>query len=162
MLPSTRLFYLLKSSPTSSFNPTTSSSLLLLRKNNNVLNQTNNNYGKTQVGRRFFGGHGHSSGSSSGAEYGNFHEPHVATWHKTAGDVMMTTMFLWIFYRAKEDFLFLIGVQHPWDAHHHSHDDHHGHGSNGNSSNGWIKDAPGERPKRGNSDEHSDDHKSGH
>eukprot|EP00752_Nemacystus_decipiens_P004218 g3854.t1 len=43
--------------------------------------------------------------------------------HQTLGTVYLTTMFLWMMYRAKEDGLVLLGFEHPWD-HMHDHDDH--------------------------------------
>lgn len=50
--------------------------------------------------RRAAGGPAHEKGSP---EFGGFVPPHVATWHKVAGTAFMTTMWLWIFYRAKQD-----------------------------------------------------------
>lgn len=50
--------------------------------------------------RRMAGGPAHEKGSP---EFGGFVPPHVATWHKVVGTAFMTTMWLWIFYRAKQD-----------------------------------------------------------
>ena len=94
------------------------------------------------------GGHGHGGGGGGSGEYGGFHEPHVARWHQVAGETMMTVMWLWVFYRAKEDLTFVLGLEHPWDAH----GDHgHGHGDHGHGHDSepeWTRDAPGARPTR--------------
>ena len=42
------------------------------------------------------------------------------------GTFYMTLMFLWVFYRAKEDGAVMLGLIHPWDAH-----GGHGHGDHG-------------------------------
>ncbi|CAN0257153.1 unnamed protein product [Pylaiella littoralis] len=47
----------------------------------------------------------------------------VSKVHQTLGTVYLTTMFLWMMYRAKQDGLVLLGLEHPWD-HMHDHDDH--------------------------------------
>lgn len=67
---------------------------------------------------------------------------------------MMTVMWLWIFYRAKEDGAYMLGFGHPWDHHHgHGHDDHdededngHGHGHSHGDNGEWVKTTPGARP----------------
>mmetsp|Transcript_9901 Transcript_9901/g.16225 ORF Transcript_9901/g.16225 Transcript_9901/m.16225 type:complete len:121 (+) Transcript_9901:123-485(+) len=57
---------------------------------------------------------------------GQLNVPHVKKIHKIGGEGMQIVMWLWIFYRAKEDGLAVLGLQHPWDAHgDHGHDDHH-------------------------------------
>jgi hypothetical protein len=58
----------------------------------------------------------------------------------------MTIMFLWLFYRAKEDWSFVLGLQHPWDAHHH---EHHGH-----DEHEWVREKKGESPKLQKKEEH--------
>ena len=57
----------------------------------------------------------------------------------------MVVMWLWIFYRAKQDGAWTLGVVHPWDAHgsHGHHDDHHGHHGHGELK--WTKEV-GEKP----------------
>ena len=53
--------------------------------------------------------------------------------------------WLWIFYRAKNDLVFVLGLQHPWDAHgHHDHGDHDHHDQ---SANEWVREKLGEMPK---------------
>lgn len=50
---------------------------------------------------------------------------HVDPVHKKLGSGFMTVMFLWMFYRAKEDGAVVLGLVHPWDAHAHDDDDGH-------------------------------------
>lgn len=90
-----------------------------------------------------------NAGSSAGPEYNHFKVPHVDKKHIQLGEVMGTMMWLWIFYRAKEDGVALLGLQHPWDAHgDHGHghdDDHHDHG-HGHHGLHWTKE-PGMKPE---------------
>ena len=49
----------------------------------------------------------------------------IFRWHKHTGTALATLMWLWVFYRAKEDGAVVLGLVHPWDAHgHHDDDDH--------------------------------------
>ena len=65
----------------------------------------------------------------------------------------MTATWLWIFYRAKEDLIFVLGLQHPWDAHgHHDHGDH-GHHEDLSAAE-WVKEGLGEMPKLLKREEH--------
>lgn len=52
--------------------------------------------------QRRFASSGPRSGHGS-AEYGGFEPPHVADWHKYLGEGSMVVMFLWIFWRVKQD-----------------------------------------------------------
>ncbi|CAM9778623.1 unnamed protein product [Discosporangium mesarthrocarpum] len=62
------------------------------------------------------GGHGRDIGLPGQ------HPPiHVSKIYETLGTVYLTTMFLWMMYRAKEDGLVILGFEHPWD---HLHEDH--------------------------------------
>lgn len=56
--------------------------------------------------------------TKTGKEYNYFKVPHVSNVHKIGGEVMMTVMWLWIFYRAKNDLVYVLGFKHPWDDHH--------------------------------------------
>eukprot|EP00617_Octactis_speculum_P023124 CAMPEP_0185744462 /NCGR_PEP_ID=MMETSP1174-20130828/2590_1 /TAXON_ID=35687 /ORGANISM="Dictyocha speculum, Strain CCMP1381" /LENGTH=103 /DNA_ID=CAMNT_0028417883 /DNA_START=20 /DNA_END=331 /DNA_ORIENTATION=+ len=50
---------------------------------------------------------------------------HAQPIHEKLGTTMATIMWLWVFYRAKEDGAWVLGFIHPWDAHaDHGHDDH--------------------------------------
>ena len=69
--------------------------------------------------------------------------------------IRLTLMWLWMFYRAKEDLVFVLGIQHPWDAHaHHDHGDH-GHGEDSGAAE-WVKDKLGASPRlvKNEHDEH--------
>eukprot|EP00638_Chattonella_subsalsa_P002675 CAMPEP_0117758312 /NCGR_PEP_ID=MMETSP0947-20121206/15296_1 /TAXON_ID=44440 /ORGANISM="Chattonella subsalsa, Strain CCMP2191" /LENGTH=95 /DNA_ID=CAMNT_0005578461 /DNA_START=117 /DNA_END=404 /DNA_ORIENTATION=+ len=48
---------------------------------------------------------------------------HVSPVHKWTGEIFCTITWLWMLYRAKEDGLVVLGVEHPWD-HHGDHGDH--------------------------------------
>ncbi|CAM9941196.1 unnamed protein product [Hapterophycus canaliculatus] len=68
--------------------------------------------------RRSMGGHARNIGVPGE------HVPiEVSKVYKNLGTVYLTTMFLWMLYRAKEDGLVVLGFEHPWD-HMHDHDDH--------------------------------------
>jgi len=43
------------------------------------------------------------AGKCAGKEYNYFKVPHVSPVHYWGGEIMMTIMWLWIFYRAKKD-----------------------------------------------------------
>lgn len=58
--------------------------------------------------------------------------PKVAQWHKNVQIIFGTTMWLWLFYRCKEDGPFLFLGIHPWEGHGHGdHDEHGDHGDHG-------------------------------
>ena len=65
---------------------------------------------------------GYGSGPYRGIKFSK-----VQPWHLTAQKVMGTVMWLWLFYRAKNDGPALLGLEHPWEHGGHGHDDH-GHG----------------------------------
>ena len=46
-------------------------------------------------------------------------------WHQHTGTALATLMWLWVFYRCKEDGAVVLGLVHPWDAHGHDDDHHH-------------------------------------
>lgn len=69
-------------------------------------------------------------GQSGGKAWAGFHPPYVAPVHKRLGTTMMTVMWLWLFYRAKEDGKAVLGLEHPWD---------HGHGGHGHKHLGDIQ-----------------------
>ncbi|EGG21279.1 hypothetical protein DFA_01160 [Cavenderia fasciculata] len=51
---------------------------------------------------------------------GGGHQPfHVAKHHKYISVALGTTMWFWVFYRAKQDWRSFLGLEFPWD---------HGHG----------------------------------
>lgn len=51
-------------------------------------------------------------------EYGGFRPPKVSPFLTRAGEGMMTVTWFWIFYRAKHDLVYMLGIKHPWDDHH--------------------------------------------
>jgi hypothetical protein len=62
----------------------------------------------------------------------------------------MTLTWLWIFYRAKEDLIFVLGLQHPWDAHaHHDHGHHEEH-----EAVEWVREELGKSPRLVKNEEH--------
>ncbi|TYZ58155.1 hypothetical protein PybrP1_002397 [[Pythium] brassicae (nom. inval.)] len=71
-----------------------------------------------------------SHGGSHGKEYPFGMHFHVSPVHKNLGLAYGTMLWLWIFYRAKEDGRVVLGLEHPWDHGHGGHDDHahHAHG----------------------------------
>merc|ERR1719160_1381024 len=70
------------------------------------------------------GGYGHG-------EYRGLKVPPVADYHKNVATIWGCMMWLWIFWRVKNDGKALIGLEHPWEhGHGHGHDDH-GHGDHG-------------------------------
>ena len=69
------------------------------------------------------------------------------TSQKTCDIYRMTLTFLWIFYRAKEDWTFVLGLQHPWDAHAHHHDDDHH--LDDDTPNEWVREKIGKAPVLG-------------
>ena len=53
--------------------------------------------------------------------------PKVQEWHKQLQLFMGTTMWLWLFWRMKNDGKAFLGIEHPWDhGHHDDHGDDHG------------------------------------
>jgi len=72
--------------------------------------------------------HGHSApvGYGSGP-YRGLKIPAVAQWHKNLATFYGTVLWLWLFWRCKNDGPALLGWEHPWD-HGHGHGDDHGHG----------------------------------
>ena len=95
------------------------------------------------------GGVAASMSSAAGAggrqqSFYGFTAPHVASWHKTTGTTMMVIMWLWVFYRAKNDGLSVLGLEHPWDSHGHG-GGHGGHATHPDSVN-YEKEAVGQRP----------------
>mmetsp|Transcript_36753 Transcript_36753/g.96658 ORF Transcript_36753/g.96658 Transcript_36753/m.96658 type:complete len:116 (-) Transcript_36753:269-616(-) len=76
------------------------------------------------------GGGGYGSGPYRGLKV-----PKVAAWHQQVATFYGCVMWLWLFWRAKNDGRVFLGLEHPWDhgGHDHGHDDHghgdgHGHG----------------------------------
>jgi len=41
--------------------------------------------------------------------------PPVADWHKNVATIYGTILWLWLFYRCKNDGAALLGLKHPWD-----------------------------------------------
>uniref|UniRef100_A0A7S2KLZ2 Uncharacterized protein n=1 Tax=Leptocylindrus danicus TaxID=163516 RepID=A0A7S2KLZ2_9STRA len=55
---------------------------------------------------------------------GGSHPPFtVSEWHTKGGEAIGFVMWMWIFYRAKQDLPVVLGLRHPWD--HVEGDDHH-------------------------------------
>ena len=79
--------------------------------------------------------------ASGGGDHG-FHF-HVSPVHKYVGMAYMTTMWLWIFYRAKQDGKAVLGLEHPWD---------HGHAHH-EPEIAWQKDEVGEMPTNPSAEE---------
>ena len=52
-------------------------------------------------------------------EYGGFRPPHVDPFMTRMAEVFLTVMWLWVFYRAKNDLVYMLGFKHPWDDHDH-------------------------------------------
>lgn len=62
----------------------------------------------------------------AGKPYGGFVPPQPSRFHTRAGFVCGVTMWLWVFYRAKQDLPALLGLEKPWEhGHHDSHDNDH-------------------------------------
>lgn len=63
----------------------------------------------------------------SGRPFGGWAPPAVPKWQTRTGTAMGAMMWLWIFYRAKNDLPHMLGWEKPWD--HHvpggDHGDHH-------------------------------------
>ncbi|CAM9121392.1 unnamed protein product [Heterosigma akashiwo] len=45
---------------------------------------------------------------------------HVSPVHKWTGEIFCTVTWLWMLYRAKQDGLVVLGIEHPWDHAHHA------------------------------------------
>ena len=70
-----------------------------------------------------------------GKSWNGFTPPHVAPIHKNMGTTMMVVMWLWLFYRAKEDEMSVLGLREPWE---------HGGGHSGHVDVGTINyESPG-------------------
>ena len=54
-------------------------------------------------------------GGGGGKSWNGFTPPHVAPIHKNMGTTMMVVMWLWLFYRAKEDGMSVLGLREPWE-----------------------------------------------
>jgi len=59
-------------------------------------------------------------GSSAPVGYGSgpyrgIKIPKVAQWHKNVATIYGTILWLWLFWRAKNDGPALLGLKHPWD-----------------------------------------------
>eukprot|EP00658_Telonema_sp_P-2_P033365 TRINITY_DN24504_c0_g1_i16.p1 TRINITY_DN24504_c0_g1~~TRINITY_DN24504_c0_g1_i16.p1 ORF type:complete len:121 (+),score=47.98 TRINITY_DN24504_c0_g1_i16:85-447(+) len=59
-----------------------------------------------------------SSAAKGGARDFHPHAPAADSWHMRAATTMSTTMWFWIMYRFYHDGKALLGIEHPWDAHH--------------------------------------------
>ena len=70
---------------------------------------TNNSNNRLVGGVRFMGG------GAGGKSWNGFTPPHVAPIHKNMGTTMMVVMWLWLFYRAKEDGMSVLGLREPWE-----------------------------------------------
>ncbi|CAM9099802.1 unnamed protein product [Phaeothamnion confervicola] len=80
------------------------------------------------------------------------HGPHVNETHRLLGKGYLTVMWLWIFYRAKQDGPVVLGWEHPWDHMEHGdhgHDDHHG----SHSEIQWVKEKVGAMPRHAEEDD---------
>ncbi|GBG34734.1 NADH dehydrogenase ubiquinone 1 beta subcomplex subunit 2 [Hondaea fermentalgiana] len=89
-----------------------------------------------------------NAGTSAGPEYNHFKVPHVEKNHQLLGEALGCMTWLWIFYRAKQDGVYLLGLQNPFEGGHgdHGHDDH-GHDDHGHGHKlSWTKE-PGMKPE---------------
>ncbi|DAZ94659.1 TPA: hypothetical protein N0F65_000939 [Lagenidium giganteum] len=82
-----------------------------------------------QAQRRTMASHSHAHGKN----YPFGMHFHVSSVHKNLGIAYGTMLWLWVFWRAKQDGKVVLGLEHPWDHHHGGHDSHghalsHGHG----------------------------------
>ncbi|KAJ0412820.1 hypothetical protein ATCC90586_002450 [Pythium insidiosum] len=108
-------------------------------------------------GRRFMGGGGHSHGHAKDYPFGMHF--HVSPVHKNLALAYGTMLWLWIFWRAKQDGKVVLGLEHPWDHHGHG-DDHHHDGHHGAVAHGKFKyerTEVGERPTLVQAEEEEDD-----
>ena len=65
-------------------------------------------------GSKMVGGVRFMGGGGGGKSWNGFTPPHVAPIHKNMGTTMMVVMWLWLFYRAKEDGMSVLGLREPW------------------------------------------------
>ncbi|CAI5737356.1 unnamed protein product [Hyaloperonospora brassicae] len=86
----------------------------------------------TAAGRRTMA----SSHGRHGQEYPHGMHFHVSPVHKNLALAYGTMLWLWVFWRAKQDGLALLGFEHPWD--------HHGHDSAASHSLGDKSHSDGE------------------
>ncbi|TMW62912.1 hypothetical protein Poli38472_005530 [Pythium oligandrum] len=108
------------------------------------------------AGRRFMGAGGHGHGHAKDYPFGMHF--HVSPVHKNLALAYGTMLWLWIFWRAKQDGKVVLGLEHPWD-HGHGHDDAH-HGGGHHAPRGPFKyerTEVGERPTLVQADEVEDD-----
>jgi len=80
----------------------------------------------------------------SGPEYNHLAVPQPHPWDVMGGEAIGFVMWFWIFYRAKEDGVYVLGIKKHWEEEGH----HDAHGSHGGSLHKleWIKEMVGERP----------------
>ena len=64
---------------------------------------------------KLVGGVRSMGGGAGGKSWNGFTPPHVAPIHKKMGTTMMVVMWLWLFYRAKEDGMSVLGLREPWE-----------------------------------------------
>ncbi|CAN8069314.1 unnamed protein product [Agarophyton chilense] len=60
-----------------------------------------------------------------GEPYGGFKPTPPARWHSRLGYAFGVTMWLWVFYRAKQDLPHMLGFEKPWEHHHGDSHEHH-------------------------------------
>ncbi|KAK9723001.1 hypothetical protein K7432_002252 [Basidiobolus ranarum] len=66
------------------------------------------------------------SGTHSSSNWGAFNAPHAGRFHRYTAKLLGATMWFFMMYRAKQDGLVTLRLQHPWDAHGHGeHKEHH-------------------------------------
>ena len=70
---------------------------------------------RTTSGAKLVGGVRFMGGGGGGKSWNGFTPPHVAPIHKNMGTTMMVVMWLWLFYRAKEDGMSVLGLREPWE-----------------------------------------------
>lgn len=60
----------------------------------------------------------------AGKPYGGWKPVPALPWQSRVGYVFGVTMWLWVFWRAKQDLPHKLGFMHPWE-HDHGHDNEH-------------------------------------
>ena len=60
------------------------------------------------------GGGGRPWADKQSPYYGHFKPQPV---HEVLGTVYATTMWVWMMYRAEQDWQWVLGFKHPWDCH---------------------------------------------
>ncbi|ORY04898.1 hypothetical protein K493DRAFT_200577, partial [Basidiobolus meristosporus CBS 931.73] len=53
-----------------------------------------------------------------------FNPPQASRFHRYTAKLLGATMWFFMMYRAKQDGLVTLRLQHPWDAHGHGHGEH--------------------------------------